>query len=87
MACAHPVDTKESLINHFEEIRLTILNEKNLSRSTRVKLNREDKKFYDFILCFFRVQAIMYTNIGIDDIEVLYTQQQTLLSEYFASID
>lgn len=35
------------------------------------KHGREDKTFYNFILSFFRVQGILYTKIGIDEIDKL----------------
>lgn len=35
---------------------------------------REDKTFYNFILSFFRIQAILYTQIGIDDLEELMSK-------------
>lgn len=31
-----------------------------------------DKSFFDFILCFFRTQNIMFTRIGEDQLEALY---------------
>ena len=45
---------------------------------------RDDKKFFDFILCFFRVQAILFTHIEIDEIEALFSQQRILLGEYLS---
>jgi hypothetical protein len=34
-------------------------------------MTREDKVAYDFILGFFRYQGILYTRIGIDELEEL----------------
>jgi hypothetical protein len=48
---------------------------------------RDDKKFYDFILLFFRIQSILYTRIGIDELEDLSKNQTILIKDYFASID
>jgi hypothetical protein len=57
LSCHIPFETaKEILIDHFEEIRVKYMEEKNTSRLRPVpKSTREDKKFYDFILVFFRV--------------------------------
>ena len=62
----------------FEDIRVRYLYEKSTNSiksrqgSYAKATNREDKKFYDFILCFFRVQAILFTHIQVDDIEELF---------------
>mmetsp|Transcript_7394 Transcript_7394/g.6657 ORF Transcript_7394/g.6657 Transcript_7394/m.6657 type:complete len:103 (-) Transcript_7394:498-806(-) len=46
-----------------------------------------DRHFYDFILAFFRVQTIIYTQIEIDELESLFQEQSKLLNEYFVFID
>lgn len=48
---------------------------------------RDERRFYDFILSFFRVQSILYTHISIDELDDLLFQTLQLLKEYFASID
>lgn len=48
---------------------------------------KEDLVFYDFILSFFRYQGILYTKIGIDELEDLKAYMFKLMQEYFSQID
>jgi Est1 DNA/RNA binding domain len=48
---------------------------------------KEDMIFYDFILAFFRFQGILYTKIGIDELDELKAYFFKLMQEYFAQID
>lgn len=48
---------------------------------------REDKTFYNFILAFFRFQGILYTRIGIDELENLEVETSKLMQDYFIQID
>ncbi len=50
-------------------------------------MTREDKVAYDFILGFFRYQGILYTRIGIDELEELEQFMTKQLNEYFILID
>jgi hypothetical protein len=48
---------------------------------------KEDQIFYDFILGFFRFQGILYTKIGIDELDDLKAYLFKLMHDYFALID
>ena len=78
-SCAFPstIQTKETLINLFETIRIKDLDEVKIQSETgdlRFKTvdTVNEKSFFDFILCFFRTQNIMFTRIGEDQLEALY---------------
>lgn len=43
--------------------------------------------FYDFILAFFRFQGILYTKIGIDELDELRAYLFRLMHDYFGQID
>ena len=65
-----------------------------ISSSTmdRQELNQIDtvgeKAFLKFLLCFMRIQTVLYTKIGVDELEGLSKRQNTLFKEYLsASID
>jgi len=45
--------------------------------------NKEELIFYDFILAFYRFQGILYTKIGIDELEDLKSYLYKLMREYF----
>ena len=47
----------------------------------------DDLIFYDFILAFFRFQAILYTKISIDELEDIKVYMFKLMHEYFGLID
>jgi hypothetical protein len=73
LACDFPHEaSKEFLIDYFEELRIKYLEFVNASQQLQQdkrKPQREEKKFLKFILCFFRIQGILYTKIGIDELE------------------
>lgn len=48
---------------------------------------REDKHFYKFILNFFRIQGILYTKIGVDELDQLIENQSVLLRDYLNTIE
>ena len=50
-------------------------------------INREDKVFLKFILTFFRVQGILYTRIGIDELDRLIADQLVMLKEYLTNTE
>ncbi|CDW86913.1 UNKNOWN [Stylonychia lemnae] len=62
-------------------------NSKTALRGLNNRKVRDDKVFYDFILAFFRFQGILYTRIGIDELELLEPEVSQLFNEYFISID
>lgn len=47
----------------------------------------DDLIFYDFILAFFRFQAILYTKISIDELDDIRSYMFKLMHEYFGLID
>ena len=49
--------------------------------------SKEELIFYDFILAFFRFQGILYTKIGIDELDELRTYLFRLMHDYFGQID
>lgn len=44
----------------------------------------EEVVFYDFILSFFRFQGILYSKIGIDELDDIKTYMFKLMQDYFA---
>lgn len=48
---------------------------------------KDSKVFYNFILCFFRYQAILFTKIGADELEELRSLNMTLFNDYLSYID
>lgn len=61
LSCHFPFETsRESLFDHFEEIRLKFNEERGLTqtkgqmRGAFQRIPREEKVFYNFILAFFR---------------------------------
>lgn len=44
-----------------------------------------DKDFNRFVNCFFRVQNILFTRIGIDELAGLHAQQKSLLRAFLAN--
>ena len=49
--------------------------------------SKEELVFYDFILAFFRFQGILYTKIGIDELDELRAYLFRLMHDYFGQID
>ena len=93
LACELPHEaSREFLINYFEEIRLKYIELKNADKvgSKGHRMNqdkREDKHFYKFILNFFRIQGILYTKIGVDELDQLFENQSVLLRDYLNTIE
>jgi len=50
-------------------------------------MSREDSNFVPFLLNFFRVQGILYTKIGIDELDEIWSTQFTHLVNYLNDID
>jgi hypothetical protein len=50
-------------------------------------LIREDQKFFKFILSFLRMQGILYTKIGEDELDKLYQVQIQALKEYINAVE
>ena len=80
LSCSFPnLSTRENLINLFEEIRIKDIEEikleSNLPTSQNIQKQKietvEDKRFTKFFRCFCRVQNILYTRIGIDELDRL----------------
>ena len=44
-----------------------------------------ERAFQRFLLCFFRVQNILFTRIGTDELERLNVRQHQLLKSYLTS--
>ena len=69
LACNLPYESsKEFLIDYFESLRmkyLDLINKKEKNKS------REDKKLVKFLLSHFRIQGILFTKIGIDELDEL----------------
>lgn len=79
LSCSFPnLGTREKLINLFEEIRKKDIEESKLETSLPTRQPKfdtvEDKRFQRFFYCFCRLQNILFTRIGIDEIEKLYTR-------------
>jgi hypothetical protein len=62
--------SRELLINYFEEMRIKYLDFKK--NDSKRQTNREDKKFLAFLLSHFRIQGILFTRIGIDELADLF---------------
>ena len=88
LACELPHEaSREFLFDYFEEIRLKYVavqspkKEKKKHRS-KIEQKGDEKVFLNFILCLFRIQGILYTKIGTDELEKLYDRQFDLLKAY-----
>ena len=101
LACELPHEpSKEYLVTYFEDIRQKYIENKRCIAGEKKKggkggdynrsnknLIREDQKFFKFILAFFRVQGILYTKIGEDELESTYEVQIKNLQEYINQVE
>ena len=112
LSCAYPSsssETRETLINLFQEIRMKDIEECKLEvsehdeaapsrkqRSMAAAANAErveidtvsEAAFNRFLMCFFRIQNILFTRIGIDELENLHERFKSLLRAYLTqSVD
>lgn len=96
LACELPHEpSREYLVTYFEEIRQKYIENKrtieekkggDYNRSNK-NLIKEDQRFYKFIIAFFRVQGILYTKIGADEIEKINEVCIKNLKEHINSVE
>jgi len=89
LSCSFPNQaTKENLINLLQQIRMMDIEDSKLeANSSGLKPvgkieTVSDTRFMKFFNCFCRTQTVLYTRIGVDELERLYARQQLLLKEY-----
>lgn len=82
------------MIDHFEEIRIKFNEERNVNLNNRSAIlarggpgSRDEKVFFNFILAFFRLQSILYSRIGVDELENLEPEVTRQMNDYFLLID
>lgn len=62
------------------------MKERNSFRGGFTK-TKDSKIFDNFIMYFFRLSGILFTRIGIDELEIIQQNTLSLLTDYFAFID
>lgn len=72
LACDIPHEAaQESLIAYFEQLRSRFNNWKKVNKVKRRNIPA-DERLTGFLLAFFRVQGILYTRVGIDELDELF---------------
>jgi len=94
LASELPCDSShELLIDYFEEIRFKFLKSKQggqtLGRNGQIqkRLLKDEEAFYHFILCLFRVEGILFTRIGVDELDGLFTMFSRQLGDYVERVE
>ena len=77
--------SKQFIIDYFEEIRLKGISESK--KTDKKKSTREDAKMTTFLFTFIRVQGILYTKIGTDEIEDFQKEMIKNLNQYLCQLD
>lgn len=89
-------ETREHLINLLNELRSKDIEETKLEPSEpssssgkrtgaaqHIQLDSvSERAFSRFSMCFFRTQNVLFTRIGIDELESLHSRQNTLFRGY-----
>ena len=87
LACDIPHEAaRETLISYFEQLRGRFLSWKNKHRAKRGNIPA-DERLSGFLLAFFRVQGILYTRVGIDELDELFESQFVYFGECLAQIE
>ena len=87
LACDTPHEAaREFLIDLFEELRAKFVQWRKVHKVSKKKVPPEDR-LNGFLLCFFRVQGILYTRVGIDELDELFEQQFLHFGQYLYQIE
>jgi hypothetical protein len=75
LACDIPHEAaRESLIDYFERLRARFISWKKVHKAKRRNVPA-DERLTGFLLAFFRVQGILYTRVGVDELDELFETQ------------
>ena len=87
MSCANPhISTRENLINLLQETRQKDIDDTNLRNGQTKRLESvSEDHFIRFLFCFLRVQNILYSRIGIDELETQMKRMLDLFKLYMTN--
>jgi hypothetical protein len=94
LSCQIPHEAcKELLTDYFEELRIKFLQAKSDLENPKQMKRRgpsktiEDDVFLNFILWFFRIQGILFTKIGLDEVDPLIETWEKQLKNYVSKVE